>query len=57
LGGGGPAGVVMFVQNKPLCDVPESPFGLLNLDLSSKTVLYFPHGNSKREELVHAGAC
>jgi hypothetical protein len=49
LGGGCSSGVRTSVQNILLRDVPESPFDRLNLDLISKAVLSFPHGNSKRE--------
>jgi hypothetical protein len=52
LGRGGFPGVGTSVQNEFLGDVPESPFDRLNLDRTSEAVLSFPHGNSKREELV-----
>ena len=52
LGGGGFSGVWMSIQNELLGDVPESFFDRLNLDLSSASLLAFPHGDSKREELV-----
>jgi hypothetical protein len=52
LGRGGSSWVTMSVQNKALGIMPESPLDQLNLDLSSKAVLSFPHGNSKCEELV-----
>jgi hypothetical protein len=47
----------MSVQNELLGDVPESFFDQLNLDLSSLSVLAFPHGDSKREELVGVRCC
>ena len=49
---GGFSGVWMSIQNKLLGDVPENFFDRLNLNLSSASVLPFPHGDSKREELV-----
>ncbi len=52
LGGQGTSRVGMSVQNKLLGDEPEGFFNGLNLDLTSLTVLAFPHGNSKGEELV-----
>ena len=52
LGGGCSSGVWMSVQNILLCNVPESPFDRLNLDLISKAVPSFPHSNSKRKESV-----
>ncbi len=52
LGGRGTSRVGMSVQNELLGDKPEGFFGGLNLDLTSLTVLAFPHGNSKGEEPV-----
>ncbi len=46
---GGFFGVWMSIQNELLGNVPESFFDRLNLDLSSASVLAFPHGDSKRE--------
>jgi hypothetical protein len=42
----------MSIQNKLLGDKLEDFFDGLNPDLTSLTVLAFPHGNSKGEELV-----
>jgi len=42
----------MSVQNILLGDGSEREFDRLNLDLMSLTVLAFPHGDSKGEELV-----
>ncbi len=53
LGGQGALWVGMSVQNKLLEDKSERSCHCLNLDLISVTVLAFPHGNSKGEELVH----
>jgi hypothetical protein len=47
----------MSVQNELLGDVPESFFDQLNLDLSSSSVLAFPYGDSKREELISIRCC
>jgi hypothetical protein len=52
LGRQGTSRVGMSVQNKLLGDEPEGFFDGLNLDLMSLTILAFPHGNSKGEELV-----
>jgi hypothetical protein len=52
LGGRGTLRVGMSVQNELLGDKPEGFFDGLNLDLTSLTVLAFPHGNSKGEEPV-----
>ncbi len=52
LGGQGTSWFGMSVQNKLLGDKSECACHHLNLDLMSVTVLAFPHGNSKSEELV-----
>jgi hypothetical protein len=52
LGGQGTLWVGMSIQNKLLGDKPEGLCNCLNLDLMSVTILAFPHGNSKGEELV-----
>jgi hypothetical protein len=52
LGGQGTSRVGMSIHNKLLGDKPEGFFDGLNLDLTSLTVLAFPHGNSKGEEPV-----
>jgi hypothetical protein len=44
--------VGMSVQNKLFGDKPEGFFDCLNLDLTSLTILAFPHGYSKGEEPV-----
>ena len=52
LGGRGASWIGMSVQNILLGDGSEREFDRLNLDLMSLTVLAFPHGDSKCEELV-----
>jgi hypothetical protein len=53
LGGQGASWVGMSVQNEFLGDELERFCHCLNLDLTSVTILTFPHGNSKGEESVH----
>jgi hypothetical protein len=43
---------LISIQNILLGDGSEREFDRLNLDLMSLTILAFPHGNSKGEELV-----
>jgi hypothetical protein len=52
LGEQGASWVGMSVQNELSGDKSERVCHRLNLDLMSITVLAFPHGNSKSEELV-----
>ena len=52
LGGRGASWVGMSVQNELLGDKSERFCHCLNLDLTSVTVLTFPHGDSKGEESV-----
>ena len=52
LGGRGTSWVGISVQNILLGGGSEREFNRLNLDFMSVTVLAFPHGNSKGEELV-----